>query len=82
MSEYLEFVQVWNEGDTRTTKIFEVRPKKPGLRLGDSLGDIEWFSRWRQYAFVPAEETVFNPDCLDDISKFIRNLMQKRKVKA
>lgn len=75
MSQYLEFVQVWNEGEKRKTKIFKVRSKLHG----SYLGGIQWYGRWRQYAFFPAEETVFNSGCLDDILQFIRKLMEERR---
>jgi hypothetical protein len=34
------------------------------------LGEIKWFGRFRQYAFFPANDTVFNPACLRDIAYF------------
>jgi len=43
------------------------------------LGYIKWFGRWRQYAFFPAAETVWNPECLGDICDFIKNLMDDRR---
>jgi hypothetical protein len=43
------------------------------------LGYIKWFGRWRQYAFFPAVETVWNPECLGGICDFIRGLMDDRK---
>lgn len=35
------------------------------------LGKIFWFGRWRQYVFQPAEQTVFNSKCLDDLRCFL-----------
>jgi len=46
---------------------------------GVFLGDIKWFSRWRQYAFFPEEETIYNQQYLNGISSFINMLMQWRK---
>lgn len=37
---------------------------------GRRLGEIRWYSHWRQYAFYPAEQTIFNGDCLADLSSF------------
>lgn len=34
------------------------------------LGEIKWFSRWRQYTFFPDKETVYNPACLLQIVEF------------
>lgn len=43
------------------------------------LGEIKWFGRWRQYVFFPVIGTIFNPDCMDHISEFIRTEMATRK---
>ena len=34
------------------------------------LGTINWLGRWRQYAFFPLPETVFERQCLRDIAEF------------
>jgi hypothetical protein len=39
-------------------------------RAGVSLGEIRWFTAWRQYAFFPADSTVFERGCLRDIATF------------
>jgi hypothetical protein len=36
------------------------------------LGEIRYYGRWRQYAFFPEPNTIFNPDCMDEVSKFCR----------
>lgn len=46
---------------------------------GDKLGEIRWFGRWRQYAFFPAEGTIWNPQCLDEITEKIRALMKEAR---
>lgn len=38
---------------------------------GALLGQIRWFSRWRQYVFSPHVDAVFNPDCLREIADFV-----------
>lgn len=68
MSEYLEFVET---GDTGKTKVFMVR----SLHGGANLGEIRWYTTWRQYVFMPTRVTVWNTDCLDTISSFIVKLM-------
>lgn len=45
----------------------------------ESLGCIQWFNRWRKYAFFPNEDTVYENDCLMDIAKFINEQMKLRK---
>ena len=42
------------------------------------LGTVKWFGRWRQYAFFPEQETVFNTNCLEDIRKCIAALRSDR----
>ena len=38
------------------------------------LGSVQWYSSWRQYCFLPADETVFSGGCLDDITTFMKEL--------
>lgn len=67
MSKYLEFQLLEQKPKT---KVIEVLSKEHE----SSLGIIKWFSRWRQYAFFPQNETVFNVECLNDIQSYIRGL--------
>lgn len=76
MTEYLRFVQT--EPEDRKTKVVYVY----SVRGGDLLGQIKWFGRWRQYAFFPTAETIWNPECLDVVNERIRALMAERKVHA
>jgi hypothetical protein len=71
-SKYLEFY-LGQQG--QKTQIWHVYSKNHG----SFLGYIKWFGRWRQYAFFPSPETVWNPECLRDICDFIRNLMDDRR---
>jgi len=45
------------------------------------LGEIKWFGRWKQYSFFPESDTVWNRECLDDINRFISQLMLERQLK-
>lgn len=47
---------------------------------GTNLGIIKWYGGWRQYCFFPYDGMVFNTGCLADISHFIGQLMDERKV--
>lgn len=71
-SKYIEFDKV---GDTGKTEIWNVLSKSNEF----ILGQIKWFTKWRQYCFFPSPHTVFNPDCMSDISRVIRELMNRRK---
>jgi hypothetical protein len=44
------------------------------------LGEIRWFGRWRQYAFYPEPDTVFEKQCMKDITAFLERLMAERKI--
>lgn len=74
MSTYLEFKEVLFKGKT---KRFDIISKSSG----DLLARIQWYPQWRQYVFLPAYPTRWNKDCLNDIEKFIENLMAERKWK-
>jgi len=46
-----------------------------------NLGVIKWFGRWRKYCFFPSLDTVFEEDCLRDISEFIERATKEHKQK-
>ena len=72
MSKYLIFNVV---EEKPKTKVIEVVSRTRNFRDGSvRLGIIKWFSRWRQYAFFPEKDTLFNVDCLADIQSYIRGL--------
>lgn len=45
-----------------------------------TLGRIQWYPQWRQYTFNPENNTIWNKDCLEHITKFLQDLMIERKV--
>src|SRR3990167_6080169 len=53
----------------RTTKLWRVLGSDQS-----TLGQVEWYPRWRQYVFVPLAfgegETILNHGCLADLSRF------------
>jgi len=44
-----------------------------------TLGLIKWYSSWRTYSFFPANDTIYEDDCLTDIANFIKDKMDERK---
>lgn len=48
-------------------------------RSGEYLGDVKWNGSWRQYCWYQADDIVMAKSCLDDVSDFIRQLMEARK---
>ena len=49
-------------------------------RTGDMLGYISWYPQWRQYTFTPDLMTLFIVGCLEEVSIFITELMNGRKI--
>lgn len=47
---------------------------------GYELGFVKWYPQWRQYAFYPAEGTVFNQSCIEDILNFFNKLERRRRA--
>lgn len=74
-SRYLEFDRI---GWTGKTDVWNVLSKSQS----SVLGQIKWFGRWRQYCFWPSPNTIFNPECMTDISKVIKELMARRGSSA
>lgn len=69
---WISFVET---GDTGKTKIFRVENNEHGF----NLGTIKWYGPFRQYSFFPADNCVFEKTCLQDITNFIKELMEARK---
>lgn len=74
-TKYLAFVDT-DQPETKKTKIIAI----VSIHHDEAIGEIRWFSRWRQYCFYPYKETVWNTDCLNDVNEVIRELMLKRKL--
>ena len=74
MSKYLEFNIIEQKSKT---KIIAVDSKLHG----NTLGIIKWYGAWRQYAFYPKHGTLFNIECLNDITNKIKELMNERRIK-
>lgn len=70
---------------------FEHYPPKQGCKTsmwivkakeGDvTIGLIKWYCAWRSYCFFPANDTIFEEDCLRDIANFIEVETRKHKEK-
>lgn len=73
--KWIKFVEVLNT--KKITKTYWVINKQSEFRLGT----IKWYGPFRQYSFLPEANTVFEQQCLLDITKFIHKLMLERKLK-
>jgi len=74
MSEYLEFSLIEKKPKTKVIGVWR-GSKNSGYRLGI----IKWYPKWRQYAFFPEAETIFNVECLNDIQDHIKEIMGERR---
>ncbi len=88
MKSYIEFKEI---PTTTKTKLFHVISKTDGSKLGE----IRWHSRYRKYSFLVTSKMyhddfygnywcdtkIFDTTCLDEISAFIKKLMEERKGK-
>jgi len=73
-NEYLDFRE-WQPAD-RKTMVVGVW----SVQGGNLLGAIKWFGRWRQYAFYPEPETIWNTGCLETVQAYIDDLMAERRI--
>ncbi len=71
-TEYLEFYLVERKPKTNVYSVMS-------RRHGTNLGVVKWYPSWRQYAFFPSDETVFNAECLENVEAFLVHLMEERK---
>jgi hypothetical protein len=72
MNRWVYFTETADTGKTKRWDVHAVQ--------GDIyLGEIRWYGGWRQYVFYPAISTLWNAECLLDVSQFIGEQMVVRK---
>jgi hypothetical protein len=64
MSKWIEFHQCQVPPGYKT-KSWDVCAK-----AGGHLGNVRWYAPWRQYAFYPKAETLYERQCLRDLADF------------
>lgn len=75
MSKYLKFSEHTSaSGKTAVIIVSSAANDAP-------LGVINWYSSWRRYVFHPANDTLFDNECLKEISRKIMNLTALRLKK-
>ena len=57
------------------TEVFAVMTKDQEV----TLGVIKWYAPWRQYCFLPDDNTIYSKGCMNDINDFIGKLGDMRK---
>lgn len=75
-SKWLNFVKQ-EVAAGRKTLIYHVETKN-----GTSLGSVAWYSQWRKYCFFPVEDTLYDPECLNDIAKFVQSMTDMHRLKG
>ena len=48
------------------------------------LGEVKWWAHWRRYCFFPAQASLFDASCLEEIAGFCtrQTLAQKESIQA
>lgn len=64
------------DNSTKRTKKWKIY----NLDATIGLGTIQWYGPWRQYCFWPSYATIFNTQCLEDISKFLKEIKNERNT--
>lgn len=68
--------------------VVDEQEKKPGRktswwwvenRSNEYLGEIAWYSPWRQYTFSPSGAAIFSSGCLSDIAVFLKKKTQEQR---
>lgn len=70
--KYIEFCEL--DAGNRKTRIVGIYSRSSGMLLGE----IRWYSHWRQYIFAP-RISVWNKDCLNLVLAKIDEMMLERK---
>lgn len=65
-SEYLNFRNAGKPNPKATTRVFFVVSRISGVLLGQ----IRWYSNWRQYTFMPVTNIVLDKKCLTDLAEY------------
>lgn len=77
-NKYIAFWLDTKQPKTKKTKVIAVI----NIHHDEIIGEIRWFSKWRQYCFYPYNETIWNIDCLSSVTDVIRELMLRRRLES
>lgn len=75
-AKYLRFECVENLPIKLKTEIWQVHSNSSNV----ILGMIRWYSPWRQYVFEPSDGTIFNIDCMNEISQQVASLTKQHRA--
>jgi hypothetical protein len=68
-------------------ELYKTLPKTKVFTVISNHGDIElgrigWYPQWRQYVFIPFNDTIYSYDCMEEIVDKIKQLKEDRKAVA
>lgn len=72
-TKYLAFAVAPTKGKTKVILIINRHHE-------EVIGEIKWFSRWRQYCFFPYNDTIWNTTCIMDVQEVIDKLKKEREL--
>jgi hypothetical protein len=72
-NKYIHFEKSYDTGKTQQWRVIN---KSSGF----NLGLIAWNGGWRQYTFLPSENTEFTNGCLETIIKFLNRLNKEKRI--
>jgi|HubBroStandDraft_4_1064222.scaffolds.fasta_scaffold00070_15 hypothetical protein len=76
---WITFIDVGMSASGKTQE-WGVQPLD-NLSSSGCLGVIKWYGPWRKYCFFPNGNTVFEQDCLRDISLFVETRTKLHREK-
>lgn len=71
-AKYLHIALARDTGKTKVWTVMNITNRAP-------LGEITWYSQWRRYVFVPLKGTLYDSNCLKEITTHIDQSMEARK---
>lgn len=71
----MTFLAFTETKDTGKTKVWSVTNSNDG----SYLGIVSWHGPWRKYCLFVSGPTIWSPDCLADVARFIEARMAERK---
>ncbi len=71
-NKWIEIVEIPHEGKTKSFNIINKSDD-------DTIGEIYWYSSWRQYCFYSYGNMIFSSGCLDFIIDFLKEINTKHR---
>lgn len=65
---------------SKKTKLWFVR-KDSHKELAECLGVIKWHGAWRQYVFIPENNTIWDKNCLSKVWDFLDDVNYEHREK-